>query len=145
MTALNVVEMRLTDSTDRPFSVSASCMGQARRLRIYTQPVVQIRLWTRSMSKYELNCWPYLKLTQIRYILKTTTLRKRDSFMVAALGDNVLSSDEPESTLGERICNARQAEGFTLNLASHLAGVKASTLRDWEEIEVNRVSTSLWL
>ena len=52
--------------------------------------------------------------------------------MVAALGDNVLSSDEPESTLGERICNARQAAGFTLNLASHLAGVKASTLRDWE-------------
>ena len=52
--------------------------------------------------------------------------------MVAALGDNVLSSDEPESTLGERICNARQAAGLTLNLASHLAGVKSSTLRDWE-------------
>ena len=52
--------------------------------------------------------------------------------MIAALGDNVLLSDEPESTLGERICNARQAAGLTLNLASHLAGVKASTLRDWE-------------
>jgi len=46
--------------------------------------------------------------------------------------DNVLSSDEPESTLGERICNARQEAGLTLSLASHLAGVKASTLRDWE-------------
>ena len=52
--------------------------------------------------------------------------------MIGALGDNVLSSDEPESTLGERICNARQAAGLTLNLASHLAGVKSSTLRDWE-------------
>ena len=52
--------------------------------------------------------------------------------MIAASGDNVLLSDEPESTLGERICNARQAAGLTLNLASHLAGVKASTLRDWE-------------
>ena len=52
--------------------------------------------------------------------------------MIATSGNNVLSSDEPESTLGERICNARQAAGLTLNLASHLAGVKASTLRDWE-------------
>ena len=52
--------------------------------------------------------------------------------MIAASGDNVLLSVEPESTLGERICNARQAAGLTLNLASHLAGVKASTLRDWE-------------
>jgi len=52
--------------------------------------------------------------------------------VIAASGDNVLLSDEPESTLGERICNARQAAGLTLNLASHLAGVKASTLRDWE-------------
>ena len=52
--------------------------------------------------------------------------------MIAASGDNVLLSDEPESTLGERICKARQAAGLTLNLASHLAGVKASTLRDWE-------------
>ena len=52
--------------------------------------------------------------------------------MIAASGDNVLLSVEPGSTLGERICNARQAAGLTLNLASHLAGVKASTLRDWE-------------
>ena len=52
--------------------------------------------------------------------------------MITASGDNVLSSDEPESTLGERICNARQEAGLTLSLASHLAGVKASTLRDWE-------------
>ena len=52
--------------------------------------------------------------------------------MIATLGNNVLSSDEPESTLGERICNARQEAGLSLSLASHLAGVKASTLRDWE-------------
>ena len=52
--------------------------------------------------------------------------------MIAVLRDNVLSNDEPETTLGERIFNARQAAGLTLNLASHLAGVKASTLRDWE-------------
>ena len=52
--------------------------------------------------------------------------------MIAASGDNVLLSDEPESTLGERICNARQEAGLSLSLASHLAGVKASTLRDWE-------------
>lgn len=52
--------------------------------------------------------------------------------MIADSGDNVLSSYEPESTLGERIHNARQEAGLTLNLASHLAGVKASTLRDWE-------------
>ena len=52
--------------------------------------------------------------------------------MIGSSGDNVLSSEEPESTLGERISNARQEAGLTLNLASHLAGVKASTLRDWE-------------
>ena len=52
--------------------------------------------------------------------------------MITNSSDNVLSSDEPESTLGERICNARQEAGLTLSLASHLAGVKASTLRDWE-------------
>ena len=52
--------------------------------------------------------------------------------MIATSGNNVLSSDEPESTLGERICNARQEAGLSLSLASHLAGVKASTLRDWE-------------
>ena len=52
--------------------------------------------------------------------------------MIAVSRDNVLSSFDPESTLGERIHNARQEAGLTLNLASHLAGVKASTLRDWE-------------
>ncbi len=52
--------------------------------------------------------------------------------MIAASAGNVLSSGEPETTLGERICNARQEAGLTLILASHLAGVKASTLRDWE-------------
>ena len=52
--------------------------------------------------------------------------------MIGSSGDNVLSSEEPESTLGERISNARQEAGLTLNLASNLAGVKASTLRDWE-------------
>ena len=52
--------------------------------------------------------------------------------MIAVSGDNVLSSFGPETTLGERIHNARQEAGLTLNLASHLAGVKASTLRDWE-------------
>jgi len=52
--------------------------------------------------------------------------------VIAVSGDNVLSSFDPESTLGERIHNARQEAGLTLNLASHLAGVKASTLRDWE-------------
>lgn len=52
--------------------------------------------------------------------------------MVAKSGDNVLSSSEPETTLGERIHNARQEAGLTLTLASHLAGVKPATLRDWE-------------
>lgn len=52
--------------------------------------------------------------------------------MISTSGDNVLSSEEPETTLGERIFKARQEAGLTLNLASHLAGVKGSTLRDWE-------------
>ena len=52
--------------------------------------------------------------------------------MITASADNVLSSDEPETTLGERICNARQKAGLTISLASHRAGVKSSTLRDWE-------------
>ena len=52
--------------------------------------------------------------------------------MIAASANNVLSSDEPKTTLGERICNARQEAGLTLSLASYLASVKASTLRDWE-------------
>lgn len=52
--------------------------------------------------------------------------------MIADSGDNILSSAEPETTLGERLHNARQEAGLTLSLASHLAGVKPSTLRDWE-------------
>ena len=52
--------------------------------------------------------------------------------MISTSGDNVLSSEEPETTLGERIFKARQEAGLTLNLASHLAGVKSSTLSDWE-------------
>ena len=52
--------------------------------------------------------------------------------LAANLDDNILSGGEPESTLGERIHNARQEAGLTLSLASHLAGVKPSTLRDWE-------------
>ena len=52
--------------------------------------------------------------------------------MIAVSGDNVLSSFDPESTLDERIHNARQEAGLTLNLVSHLAGFKASTLRDRE-------------
>lgn len=52
--------------------------------------------------------------------------------MALTSDDNVLTGANPESTLGERIHNARQESGLTLNLASHLAGVKPSTLRDWE-------------
>ena len=52
--------------------------------------------------------------------------------MIAVSGDNVLPRFDPESNLGEQIYNARQEAGLALDLASHLAGVKASTLRDWE-------------
>ena len=65
--------------------------------------------------------------------------------MVANLENNVLSPSEPESTLGERIHKARQEAGLSLSLASHLAGVKPSTLRDWErdrsEPRVNKLVT----
>ena len=61
---------------------------------------------------------------------KNDILEKRGYFVIAVSADNVLSSDEPETTLGEQICNARQEAGLMLSLASHLAGVKASTLRD---------------
>ena len=72
-----------------------------------------------------------MKLTPTLYILDPTILKKEDSFVIAASLDGFLLSDEPVSTLGERMCNARQTAGFTSNLASHLSGVKASTLRDW--------------
>lgn len=52
--------------------------------------------------------------------------------MTANLHDNVLSEAEPESTLGERIHKSRHEAGLSLNMAAHLAGVKPSTLRDWE-------------
>ena len=48
-----------------------------------------------------------------------------DSFVIAASEDDVLLSDEPETTLGGRKCNARQEAGLTLSSASHLADVKA--------------------
>ena len=63
---------------------------------------------------------------------KSDILEKMDSFVTAASGDHVLSSDEPETTLGGRICNARQEAGLTLRSASRLADVKASNLRDSE-------------
>lgn len=52
--------------------------------------------------------------------------------MVANLSSNVLSPSEPETTLGERLQKARESAGLSLALASHLAGVKPATLRDWE-------------
>ena len=52
--------------------------------------------------------------------------------MVANLSSNVLSPSDPETTLGERLLKARERAGLSLSLASHLAGVKPTTLRDWE-------------
>jgi len=52
--------------------------------------------------------------------------------LVANLSSNVLSPSEPETTLGERLQKARESAGLSLALASHLAGVKPATLRDWE-------------
>ena len=52
--------------------------------------------------------------------------------MVANLSSNVLSPSEPETTLGERLQKAREQAGLSLAMASHLAGVKPATLRDWE-------------
>ncbi len=54
------------------------------------------------------------------------------SILVANLSSNVLSPSEPETTLGERLQKARESAGLSLALASHLAGVKPATLRDWE-------------
>ncbi len=51
---------------------------------------------------------------------------------MSQLSPNVLSSGDPESTLGERICNARQEAGLSLAITAHLAGVKPATLREWE-------------
>ena len=52
--------------------------------------------------------------------------------MVANLSSNVLSPSEPETTLGERLQKARDNAGLSMAMASHLAGVKPTTLRDWE-------------
>lgn len=52
--------------------------------------------------------------------------------MIANLSSNVLSPSEPETTLGERLQKARESAGLSLAMASHLAGVKSTTLRDWE-------------
>ena len=84
------------------------------------------------MYSYELTCWLILEIDPNSIYPKNDKFEKKGQFYGTALGNNVPSSDEPESTLSERICNARQAAGLTLNLASHLSGVKASTLRDLE-------------
>lgn len=52
--------------------------------------------------------------------------------MVANLSSNVLSASEPETTLGERLQKARENAGLSIAMASHLAGVRPATLRDWE-------------
>jgi transcriptional regulator with XRE-family HTH domain len=52
--------------------------------------------------------------------------------LIANLSSNVLSPSEPETTLGERLQKARESAGLSLAMASHLAGVKPTTLRDWE-------------
>ena len=46
--------------------------------------------------------------------------------------DNVLAAGEEEMTLGGRLYSSRQNAGMSLNLASRLLGVKASTLKSWE-------------
>ena len=46
--------------------------------------------------------------------------------------DNILAAGEEEMTLGGRLYSSRQNAGMSLNLASRLLGVKASTLKSWE-------------
>ncbi len=46
--------------------------------------------------------------------------------------DNVLTAGEEEMTLGGRLYASRQNAGISLNLAARLLGVKASTLKSWE-------------
>ena len=46
--------------------------------------------------------------------------------------DNVLTAGEEEMTLGGRLYASRQNAGMSLNLAARLLGVKASTLKSWE-------------
>ena len=46
--------------------------------------------------------------------------------------DNVLTTGEEEMTLGGRLYASRQNVGMSLNLVARLLGVKASTLKSWE-------------
>ena len=46
--------------------------------------------------------------------------------------DNVLTAGGEEMTLGGRLYASRQNVGMSLNLAARLLGVKASTLKSWE-------------
>ena len=46
--------------------------------------------------------------------------------------DNVLTAGEEEMTLGGRLYASRRNVGMSLNLAARLLGVKASTLKSWE-------------
>ena len=46
--------------------------------------------------------------------------------------DNILTAGEEEMTLGGRLYASRQNAGLSLNLAARLLGVKASTLKSWE-------------
>lgn len=48
------------------------------------------------------------------------------------LPGNVLSSGDEEMTLGGRIHHSRTQAGMSLQMLANLAGVKASTLRAWE-------------
>ena len=46
--------------------------------------------------------------------------------------DNVLTAGEEEMTLGGRLYASRLNAGMSQNLAARLLGVKASTLKSWE-------------
>ena len=45
---------------------------------------------------------------------------------------NVLSNEEPLSTLGSRIFETRRNAGMSLEMLASLVGVKPATLRAWE-------------
>ena len=46
--------------------------------------------------------------------------------------NNILSPEEPLSTLGSRIFETRRNAGMSLNMLASLVGVKPATLRAWE-------------
>lgn len=46
--------------------------------------------------------------------------------------NNILSPEEPMSTLGSRIFETRRNAGMSLNMLASLVGVKPATLRAWE-------------